>query len=91
MKTLSGNGELEYDALITTEKGLALGVKTADCVPVLIANKSGDLVSAVHAGWRGTSLEISYKTARFIMDQFNIKGPELLANRARHRKMLLSG
>lgn len=79
VKTLCGKGELEYDALVTTEKCLVLGVKTADCVPVLIANKSGELVSAVHAGWRGTSLEISYKTARFIMDQFSIKGTELLA------------
>ncbi len=79
VKSLYGDCGLEYDALVTTEKGLALGVKTADCVPVLIASKSGGMVSAVHAGWRGTSLEISYKTVRFIMDQFNMKGSELMA------------
>jgi len=43
----------EGDALVTTQRGLALSVITADCVPVLIA--MGDAIAAVHAGWRGAA------------------------------------
>jgi len=39
------------DALITAERGLALAIATADCVPVLLA--AGATVAAAHAGWRG--------------------------------------
>ena len=42
------------DALITTTPGLLIGVLTADCVPVLLSTSSGDMVAAVHAGWRGS-------------------------------------
>ena len=41
----------EGDALYTEEKGLALSVMTADCVPVLMAGPGG--IAAIHAGWRG--------------------------------------
>lgn len=44
------------DALWTGQRGLALVVKTADCVPVVLAG--GGVVAAVHAGWRGLALEI---------------------------------
>ncbi len=39
------------DAIITQQKGLALGVRTADCVPILLSSGDGDMVAAVHAGW----------------------------------------
>lgn len=40
------------DALVTARPGLALGIVTADCTPVLLADPAG-IVGAVHAGWRG--------------------------------------
>lgn len=43
----------EGDALISTDPGLAVGVLTADCAPVLLATAAGGVVAAVHAGWRG--------------------------------------
>jgi YfiH family protein len=43
----------EADALVTATPGLALGVVTADCAPVLFSNRSGTVVGAAHAGWRG--------------------------------------
>lgn len=41
------------DALVTKLHGVALGVSTADCVPVLLADEKNGVVAAAHAGWRG--------------------------------------
>lgn len=43
----------EGDALVTDRPGLALGVLTADCVPVLFADLDAGVVGAAHAGWKG--------------------------------------
>ncbi len=48
------NGRLEGDALITSVPKLFLVVKTADCLPVLVADEARRVVAAVHCGWRGT-------------------------------------
>jgi hypothetical protein len=50
---ISENGELEHDAIAACEKGIALCIKTADCVPVLLADRNLKAIAAVHAGWRG--------------------------------------
>ncbi len=42
------------DGLITDEPGILLAVQTADCIPVLVADKKKRVVGAFHAGWRGT-------------------------------------
>ena len=41
------------DAMVTDRPGLALGIVTADCAPVLFADAAGAIVGATHAGWRG--------------------------------------
>ncbi|MET0365755.1 MAG: peptidoglycan editing factor PgeF [Sphingobium sp.] len=43
----------EGDALVTDRPGLLLGVLTADCVPVLLADREAGVVGAAHAGWKG--------------------------------------
>jgi len=49
------HGETVYcDALVTNVPHVMVGVKTADCVPILIGDRRGGAVAAVHAGWRGT-------------------------------------
>jgi YfiH family protein len=50
----------EADALFTTARGLPIAVRTADCVPVLLAGD--DVVAAVHAGWRGAAAGIVPET-----------------------------
>ena len=52
---------LNGDGLITNLSGVLLGIQTADCVPVLIADKRQRVVAAVHAGWRGTAKRIAEK------------------------------
>jgi YfiH family protein len=54
LATASGRATLRGDALITSLPNLILGVQTADCVPVLIADTRRRVVAAFHAGWRGT-------------------------------------
>jgi len=41
------------DAMVTDRPGVALGILTADCVPVLLADPSAGVVGAAHAGWKG--------------------------------------
>ena len=41
------------DAIVTDRPGLALGILTADCAPVLLADAAGGVVAAAHAGWKG--------------------------------------
>jgi polyphenol oxidase len=42
------------DGLFTDEPGILIGIQTADCIPVLIADRKRRVVAAFHAGWRGT-------------------------------------
>lgn len=55
--TASGEGAAA-DGLVTSARGLVLGVKTADCLPILIECRTTGMVAAVHAGWRGVIAEI---------------------------------
>ncbi len=43
----------QADAMVTKEKGIALGILTADCVPLLFADVTAGVIGAAHAGWRG--------------------------------------
>ena len=50
-----------FDILMTDKKGIAVGVKTADCLPILMVEPNRGLVAAVHAGWRGTTARVVEK------------------------------
>jgi len=41
------------DGMVTKQRGVALGILTADCVPVLFADPDASVIGAAHAGWRG--------------------------------------
>lgn len=51
-----------YDALITNQANVFVGVTVADCTPILIYDVRNRAVGAVHAGWRGTAAQIVLKT-----------------------------
>lgn len=46
--------ENDGDGIITNERNVAIGVFTADCVPVIIINEVSGVIGAVHSGWKGT-------------------------------------
>lgn len=72
--------ELEgYDALITNVVGCAIGVRSADCVPVLLYDPVKRAVAAIHSGWKGTVQKISQKTIIQMMRDFGTKPEDLLA------------
>jgi YfiH family protein len=49
----SQSGRPEGDAMVTATPGLALGILTADCAPVLLADPQAKVIGAAHAGWKG--------------------------------------
>ena len=62
--------KLKGDSLITNRKGIALGILTADCAPILIYDPVNNLISAIHAGWRGAYKKIVSTTLK----EFKFKG-----------------
>jgi YfiH family protein len=52
------------DAAVTREAGVVLGVRTADCLPVLFSDRAGTVVGAAHAGWRGLAGGVLEATLR---------------------------
>ena len=58
---------LKGDALICNTKNIALGILTADCVPILIYDKKINMIAAIHAGWRGAYKNIIKKVIDFLI------------------------
>lgn len=52
------------DGMITQIKGLALAIKSADCLPIFLFDNKNKVISAIHAGWRGTALKIVKKALK---------------------------
>jgi len=68
----------EGDALISNQPGIMLAIRTADCLPILMADPVNRAVAAVHAGWRGTVNEIVPKTVRRLQEQFGSRPEDLV-------------
>ncbi len=67
------------DALATRERGVLVGVKTADCVPVLLGDARTGACVAVHAGWRGTLARIVTRALRRMEEDYGTRAADVRA------------
>jgi polyphenol oxidase len=69
----------EADAVWSAEPGVAVGVVTADCVPILVAHRDGRFAAAIHAGWRGSAGRIAARTIRALTRETGARPSDLVA------------
>lgn len=69
----------EADAVISQLKGQWIGVRTADCVPVLLYDSQAQVVAAVHAGWRGTVKHIVRLTIERMIGELHCSAEHIYA------------
>ena len=67
------------DALATDLRGVLLGVKTADCVPVILGDARTGACAAVHAGWRGTLAMIVKQALATLQKEFGVRAEDVRA------------
>jgi YfiH family protein len=79
LQTADGKAVLEGDGLMTGVAGVLVGVQTADCVPVLVADVERRVVAAFHAGWRGTVQRIVEKGIAAMREEFGSRAGDLVA------------
>ena len=68
-----------YDALVTNLPGVSIGVRTADCVPILLYDPGNRVIAAIHSGWKGTVQMISRKVIGILEDRYETKPSDLQA------------
>jgi hypothetical protein len=61
------------DAIVSNASGILAGVKTADCVPILMGDRHTGSFAAVHAGWRGTLAGVATKALGQMVDEYKTK------------------
>ena len=72
-------GRPEADVLVGDNPEVALAVRAADCVPLLIADRVNGAVAAVHAGWRGTAAGAATAAVDALAREFGSKPQDLVA------------
>jgi YfiH family protein len=73
------NAPCKGDGLMTDRPGLLLGIQTADCIPVLVADRKRRAVAAFHAGWRGTVKRIVETGVGRMRLEFGSRPEDLIA------------
>lgn len=58
----------DTDAIVTTMENVVIGVNTADCVPIVLADPATRVIAAVHAGWKGAARHIAAITVKAMTD-----------------------
>ena len=74
-----GRAIKEADGLMTAAPGILLGIQTADCVPVLVADTKKRTAAAFHAGWRGTAARIVEQGIAQMVSGFGSRPGDLVA------------
>jgi YfiH family protein len=72
------NTEEKFDALVSDLPNILIGVKTADCVPILIGDTRNKAFAAVHAGWRGSAESIVVKAFEKMRENYGTKPQDLI-------------
>jgi len=72
------DGNFKIDALISDVPNVLLGVKTADCVPILLGDAKTKAFAAVHAGWRGTVNSIIKNTIDRMREIYGTSAKDLI-------------
>jgi YfiH family protein len=75
----TGDSVLNGDAFVTSEPGLVCHVRTADCVPILIADTKNKIVGAIHAGWKGTAKDVVGHAIKKMRDRFGTNPEDCIA------------
>lgn len=71
-------GRLEADALVSDDPDVAIAVRAADCVPLLLADRRTGAVAAVHAGWRGTAAGVAPAALARMHDVFGVEARDVV-------------
>ncbi len=71
--------DIYCDALVSRTPKILLAVKTADCVPILLADSKTGAFAAVHAGWRGTSSSIVMRAIEHLQREYSARPQDLRA------------
>ena len=79
LQTAEGRAVLRGDGMMTNLPGVFLGIQTADCVPVLVADVRHRAVAAFHAGWRGTLARIVQRGIGTMRLRYGSRPQDLLA------------
>jgi YfiH family protein len=69
----------EADAIVTDDPSVAIGVRVADCAPLLVFDPVRRVAAAVHAGWRGAAAGIALITAEHMQKDFGCRASDLIA------------
>jgi len=81
-----GSGATDYaqtigfaDGLVTNLKQIPLMLFFADCVPVILADRQGDTIALIHAGWRGSLGDITAKAVEVMINNYGVKVENIVA------------
>jgi YfiH family protein len=69
----------EADAFVSSHRDVAVAIRVADCVPLLMADRTRGVVAAVHAGWRGTAARAAVAALEVLEHEFGTRPPDIIA------------
>ena len=77
-RAVSHDQRPKADAMVTDRPGILLGILTADCAPVLFADREAGIIAAAHAGWRGALAGVTDNTIA-LMERLGAKRERIAA------------
>ena len=75
----AGEKLVEADSIVTRQKGVGIGILTADCLPILLCFPDSGCVCAVHAGWRGTFSRVVRSCLGAVCEKYSLRPQDSLA------------